>query len=89
MTKISADQKQLLHQIGIVGFVLVDMVEYLDTHPYDSHAIEYFNHYMKIKNQLMEEYSNRYYPLTLSTATNSKSEWNWALEPAPWEGGLY
>lgn len=89
MTKITVDQKHLLQQIGIADFVVVDMVEYLDTHPYDAHAIEYFNHYMKIKNQLMDEYAKRYYPLTLATATGSKDEWKWALEPAPWEGGLY
>ena len=39
----------MLKDIGIVDFVLVELAQYLDTHPFDRNAMEYFTHYSKIK----------------------------------------
>ena len=73
------DKEQLLHDIGIVGFVLVELALYLDTHPFDRDAMEYFNHYSRIKQQMTN------YPLTLGMAESGK-EWRWGAAPLPWEG---
>ena len=75
------NKEQLLKDIGIVDFVLVDM----DTHPFDRNAIEYFNHYSKIKNQMEKEFSMKYYPLRKDLAESGK-EWRWGAAPLPWEG---
>ena len=48
-----SQKEQMLHDIGIVDFVLVELTLYLDTHPRDMRAMEYFNHYNKIKKQMM------------------------------------
>ncbi len=77
---------QLLHDIGIVGFVLIELGLYLDTHPFDRNALEYFNHYSRIKQQMTKEFSMKYYPLTLELAESGK-EWRWGAAPLPWEGG--
>ncbi len=79
------NQEQLLHDIGIVGFVLTELTLYLDTHPHDRNAMEYFNHYNRMKNQMDREFSQKYYPLTTSLADCSK-EWRWGAAPMPWEG---
>ncbi|WMC92739.1 spore coat protein CotJB [Kineothrix sp. MB12-C1] len=47
--KMSAEQENMLHNIGVIDFVTVEMTLYLDTHPMDREAMEYFNHYMRIK----------------------------------------
>ena len=47
------DQQQLYHDIGVIDFVVVEMTEYLDTHPTDREAMEYLNHYVRMKNQAM------------------------------------
>lgn len=78
------NQEQMLYDIGIVDFVLVDLTQYLDTHPFDHEAIEYFNHYVKIKNQMVKEFSRRYFPLTTDLAESHK-EWRWGDAPLPWE----
>ena len=78
-------QEQMLKDIGIVSFVVVELTLYLDTHPYDRNAIEYFNHYNRIKNQLTKEFSQKYYPLTTDMAACSK-DWSWGMAPLPWEG---
>jgi spore coat protein JB len=80
------NKEQLLYDINIVSFVLVDLGLYLDTHPNDKSAIEYYNHYAKIKHQMTMEFSMKYYPLTME-CTESNKEWRWGCAPLPWEGG--
>ena len=79
-------KEELFLDIGIVSFTLLELAMFLDTHPNDRTAMEYFNHYVKIKNQLEREFSMKYYPLNLSMAESNK-EWRWGMAPLPWEGG--
>ncbi len=77
-------REQMLKDIGIVGFVLTELALYLDTHPHDRDAMEYFNHYVKIKRQLDREFAQRYFPLTQDMSESNK-EWRWGAAPLPWE----
>lgn len=85
--KMNTEQENMLHDISVVDFVTVEMAEYLDTHPMDREAMEYFNHYMRMKNQMMHDYAVKFGPLSLSVADTCGKEWKWALQPMPWEGG--
>lgn len=78
-------KEKLLYDIGVVSFVVVDLGLYLDTHPTDCKAMEFYNHYNHIRKQLMKEFSEKYYPLTMDLAECSK-EWKWGMAPMPWEG---
>lgn len=78
-------QEQMLKDIGIVDFVLIELTLYLDTHPYDRNAMEYFNHYNRIKNQMVREFSQKYFPLT-TDMEDCSNEWRWGMAPLPWEG---
>ncbi len=78
-------QERLLQDIGIVDFTLIELTLYLDTHPYDCNAIDYFNHYNKMKKQMTAEFAQRYFPLTVDMVNCSK-EWSWGMAPLPWEG---
>ena len=62
-----------------------ELVLYLDTHPDDRRAMEYFNHYNRIKMQMEREFSQKYFPLNTGLADCSK-EWRWGMAPLPWEG---
>ncbi len=86
---MKTDQAQLLHSINIASFAVVDLTEYLDTHPNDQKAIEYFNYYCKMRNELVAEYSKKYQPLTIDHAYDSTNVWRWGVESNPWEGGIY
>lgn len=79
------EKEQLLRDIGIADFVLTELVLYLDTHPFDRNAMEYFNHYNRIKLQMEKEFSQKYYPLNTRFAESGK-EWRWGAAPLPWEG---
>ena len=79
------NKEQLLRDIGIVDFTLTDLTLYLDTHPTDRNAMEYFNHYNRIKQQMVREFSQKYFPLSLDQVECS-TEWRWGSAPMPWEG---
>lgn len=79
-------KEQMFHDISVVDFVVVELTEYLDTHPNDTEALEYFRHYSKIRNRMVEEFSQKYFPLTANYA-NCSTEWTWGAAPLPWEGG--
>jgi spore coat protein JB len=79
------NREQMLNDIGIVGFVLIDLSLYLDTHPDDKKALEYFNHYSRIRNQMVRDFSREYYPL-LKEFSECNNEWRWGMAPMPWEG---
>ena len=66
--------------------VLTDMMLYLDTHPSDQKAMEYFNHYARIKTQMEREFARDHYPLRKDLAESSR-DWRWGSAPLPWEGG--
>lgn len=83
-----SEQEKLLHNISLMDFVIVEMTEYLDTHPSDMEAIDYLKHYVRMKNQALREYASKFSPLTIASAdAASCSEWTWATTPMPWEGG--
>ena len=82
------EQEKLLHDIRVLDFVVIEMSLYLDTHPTDRNAMEYFNHYNRMTNQAKKVYSEKFGPLTLALAdTASCGGWDWATLPMPWEGG--
>ena len=80
-----SNKEQMLKDISIVDFILVELMLYLDTHPTDRNAMEYFNHYSRMKNQMVKEFSQKYFPLTKDLAESNK-EWRWGAAPLPWEG---
>ena len=86
MMNQSSERCRLLQQINMVSFAVNDITLYLDTHPHDQKAQEYFNHYNKQRYSLLKQYECKYGPLTLDTTT-AKGKWLWSTQPMPWEGG--
>lgn len=79
------NKDKMLKDIGIVDFVLVELTLYLDMHPYDCKAMEYFNHYNRMKIQMEKEFAVKFFPLNTRLAESNKT-WNWGVAPLPWEG---
>ena len=86
MTNPGNERERLLCDISMVSFSVTELTLYLDTHPNDTRAQEYFNHYIRIQNQLEKEYAMKYGPLNISLANTYNGEWNWGMMPLPWEG---
>lgn len=94
------DREQLLREIDKVGFALDDITLYLDTHPTDEKALEYFEQNLTKKKELMEQFASQYEPLEKMfvcpksnnktgshTKYGSAKHFTWADGPIPWEGG--
>lgn len=82
-----ANRKQLLSFIDKVSFAVNDITLYLDTHPKDKEAIEYFNHYKELRLKALKEYEKQYGPLLVDLA-QPEDVFSWTFMPAPWEGGM-
>lgn len=80
-----SNKEKMLHDIGVVDFAVVELQLYLDTHPHDRNAIEYFNHYNRMKVQMEKEFSKNFFPLKTEYA-DSNQDWRWGMAPLPWEG---
>ena len=82
------ERQNLLNEIGKIDFVIMELNLYLDTHPYDQHALDKMCYFQKIKKQLVEKYTELYGPLT-ADFTVDNDEWKWATQNWPWERGYH
>ncbi|MDO4555063.1 MAG: spore coat protein CotJB [Lachnospiraceae bacterium] len=78
------DKKKLLYYINAVSFAVDDSKLFLDTHPDNKEALEYFDNYNKARNRALNEYAACFGPLTIATAVCDRS-YEWANQPWPWE----
>ncbi len=78
------ESKDLMNAIYETGFVIDDVLLYLDTHPCDEKALEYYESYRKLYLKLTKEYAEKFGPLN-KTQINSSNYWTWVKNPWPWE----
>ncbi len=82
------DQKEkLLNEIGMLDFICIEMNLYLDTHPKDKDAINYFKYYNRLYKQAKREYAVKYGPLCIDDVDipGAKDIWSWSTESFPFE----
>lgn len=80
------NKEALLQNIRESGFALVDIGLYLNTHPKDEKAMDYYNKYQQINKELRREYEKNFGPLKM-TEVDTCDGWTWVRDPWPWEGG--
>lgn len=79
------NKQALLNQIGEASFAMDDVLLFLDTHPDNAAAMEYYRNVVAIRKQAMEAYESQYGPLLVDSVTGCS--WDWVTEKWPWEGG--
>lgn len=84
--KPSNQRQKLLLEIMENSFYIHELNLYLDNFPSDKKRIELFNKYNKQNNKLINEYSEKYEPLTLNGNGLNEIPWSWEDSPWPWEG---
>ena len=76
--------KTLLHQIQTLSFATTELGLYLDSHKNDREALELFNAYKEMYDELRAEYESKCGPLTqLEAGENGK--YDWLDDPWPWD----
>ncbi len=81
------NQYELMRLIDKLSFALDDTRLFLDTHPDDRDALEYFERTMQLRNRAVRDYTSKYGPVT-QYELNTSGGWNWNSCPLPWNGGV-
>lgn len=79
-------KEKKMQAVREAAFALIDIGLYLDSHPDDKNALDYFNKYQQINREVRCEYEETYGPITVS-GVNTCDGWTWTQDPWPWEGG--
>ena len=75
----------LLKQVYEASFAMDDVVLYLDTHPYDQDALNYYCYVVNMRLEAMRAYEEQCGPLT-TDGVMDENYWTWIENPWPWEG---
>ncbi len=84
MTNVS--KEKLMQRFRETSFALIDIGLYLDTHPRDEKAMDYYNKYQQINKEIRRDYEAAYGPITFR-GVDTGDGWTWVRDPWPWEGG--
>ncbi len=76
---------QLLQKVYETGFMMDDVLLYLDTHPHDVQAMEYYQEARKANKEAIAAYEQACGPLMINGVCSDS--WSWINNPWPWEGG--
>lgn len=77
----------LLKQVYESSLAMDDAVLYLDTHPNDQEALNYFYYIKNMRQQAVNAYETQCGPLTVEGVMDA-NYWTWVNDPWPWEGEL-
>ena len=75
-------KEEMLQEIRCLGFAIVELAQYLDTHVDDEKALCLHREYATRLRDLKDKYQMVYGPLTITFPCN---KWRWIEEPWPWE----
>ncbi|MCD7826652.1 MAG: spore coat protein CotJB [Clostridiaceae bacterium] len=81
---MNMNQKQLLMYIDQVSFAIDDLILFLDTHPCDKDALDYYQKLRKMRKEAVRQYTTEFGPLTI-TENENECYWDWVKTPWPWE----
>lgn len=78
-------RQNLMNQINEASFALDDAALFLDTHPNNPAAMQYYRNAAAMRRNAMDAYQRQFGPLTIDAVTGNT--WDWVTEKWPWEGG--
>ncbi|GIO31387.1 hypothetical protein J2TS6_25280 [Paenibacillus albilobatus] len=86
-TKGAIDRQyyELLEQLQVIDFALVELNLYLDTHPDDLKRIEQYNRLAQERIPLVRKFQELYGPLMNFGHAYSKFPFEWPETPWPWQ----
>lgn len=78
------DRESMLRKVQEADFVLYDTNLFLDSHPTNQMALDFFRMGQKDYDEAVAAYEAQYGPL-ISYATDTSQGWAWVQTPWPWE----
>jgi spore coat protein JB len=77
-------RQEMMRKIQEADFVLYDVNLFLDTHPDNQSALEFFNQYQMAYLDALAAFESQHGPLT-ADSTDTSQGWTWVQGPWPWE----
>lgn len=78
------ERQKLMRELQRTSFALVETVLYLDGHPCDREALEYYETIKEKYDLAKKAYEESCGPVSVH-GVNSKDGWTWVETPWPWE----
>jgi len=75
-------REEMMRKIKCLNFAVIDLAEYLDTHPDDRKALCLHREYTNELKDLKDKYQRVFGPLSIYYPCN---KWRWLEGPWPWE----
>jgi len=80
---VNKERAALLKRLMAADFALHETVLFLDTHPTNKKAMEYYKKMQSVREEIAEEFREKYGPLTYYEVKSA--DWNWTDYPWPWQ----
>ncbi len=80
------EKEKLLSRVQMYDFALVDVIEFLDSHPKNTAALAYYDQMRAAFDKAAAEYEDAFGPLTAREVDTRSGSWHWIDDPWPWEG---
>ena len=77
-------RQELYTKLQEISFVLYDLALFLDSHPHNQAALEFFHDNQALYDKYSREYQNSYGPMTIFDVDTTDG-WTWTQGPWPWE----
>jgi len=77
------ERQILMNRYSAFQLAAFELCLYLDTHPYDTAAMNRFRNYNTKANECRAEFESKYGPISSDSAMNAE-KWPWISEPWPW-----
>ena len=81
------NRRELFEYINQISFAVDDVKLFLDTHPENQKALDYFQKYKEKRIEALKEYAEVYGPLTVDTVSENSDCWKWINDQWPWQEG--
>jgi len=80
----SHERDELLKQLTILDFMLVDIALFLNTHPDEQEAVREYEQVACEANRVRGRFESLFGPLCSFRSKNQGAEWAWSCDPWPW-----
>ncbi|MCI8608893.1 MAG: spore coat protein CotJB [Firmicutes bacterium] len=78
------NREEMLRKVQEADFVLYDVSLFLDTHPDNQAALNFFKEYQAYYTEVVSDYEAAFGPL-VSYDVDTDQGWTWVQGPWPWE----
>lgn len=78
------DKQKALLRVQTAGFAVDEAILFLDTHPKNAEALEYYHKKIDEYNAAVAMYVTAFGPLN-ATQVKSRDNWTWVTGCMPWE----